>query len=128
MSFHPNTVLPPLKSSSSVSHPINNITPTPVLPPLSCLAPPIPPLLSPITPPPDFAKNSSRDINPLHLSPSQQSYISPPQSERTSPHTSMGAHFHFHPAAPPSQPQYVDQQQSQPFSSPRNAGNAPQPQ
>src|SRR6266498_2843213 len=110
MSFHPSTserVLPPIMTlKSSSSHPVNNVTPTPVLPPVSCLAPPMPSLLSPITPPPDFTKNSSRDINPLHLSPSSQSYISPPQSERTSTHTSANGHLHFHSDAPHPQPQY----------------------
>ncbi|CAI2179801.1 9822_t:CDS:2, partial [Funneliformis geosporum] len=128
MSFHSSAserVLPPIMTldvSSSVSH-SNNGVPAPVLPPVSCL-PPIPPLLSPITPPPDFTKNSSRNLTSLHISQSQ-SYISPPQSERTSPHSSAHGHFHFHNDAPPSQQQYVDQQHSQPFSPTRAAGSAP---
>lgn len=100
MSFQSSSerILPPimtLKPSSPVSH---NVSQTPVLPPVSCLA------LSPITPPPDFTKNHN-----LHLSQSPQSYI----SERTSPRTPSSGHFHFHPDAQPSQQQYVDQHRSQ---------------
>jgi len=111
MSFQSSErILPPImtiKPSSPIS---NNVSPTPVLPPVSCLAPPIsmPPLMSPITPPADFTKNHNL-----------QSYILPPQnSERTSPRSTSG-HYHFHPDAPPSQQQYVDQQRSQSYSPPR---------
>src|SRR5436190_115968 len=107
MSFQSSSerILPPimtLKPSSPVSHSANNVSQTPVLPPVSCLT------LSPITPPPDFTKNHN-----LHISQSPQSYILPPQnSERTSPRTPSSGHFHFHPDAQPSQ-QYVDQHRSQ---------------
>jgi len=108
MSFQSSSErLPPimtLKPSSPISHSPNNVSQTPVLPPVSCLAPP---LISPITPPPDFTKNH-------HISQSPQSYILPPQnSDRTSPRTPSSGHFHFHPDAPPSQQQYVDQHRSQ---------------
>jgi len=112
MSFQSSErILPPimtLKPSSPVSHSSNNVSQTPVLPPVSCLAPP---LIPPITPPPDYTSNHN-----LH---SPQSYILPPQnSERTSPRTPSSGHFHFHSDAPPSQQQYVDQHRSQ-FSPPR---------
>jgi hypothetical protein len=54
--------------------------------------------------------------------------LSPQKTEHTSPHTPhtpTGSHFHFHSETPTSQQQYVDQQRSQPFSPPRNAGSAP---
>jgi hypothetical protein len=114
----PERILPPImtiKQSSPISHSANNVS----LPPVSCLAPPIPipPLMSPITPPPDFTKNHN-----LHIQ-SSQSYIN---SERTSPRTSASGHYHFHSDAPPSQQQYVDQQRSQSFSPTRVPASTPQ--
>lgn len=113
-------VLPPIMTLKPSSPPRNINIPKPVLPPVSCLAPPIPSLISPLTSPADFTNNS----NPLHISQSTQPYLlSPPKSEHTSPNTPNG-HFQFD-APPTSQQQYIDHQRSQPFSPPRAAGSAP---
>src|SRR5581483_10518162 len=104
--------LPPIKTLKS---PVSHTAPTPVLPPLTYISPPIPPLISPITPPPDFAKSHNQHI-------SQSSYILPPQkSGHMSPHTPTNGHFHFHPNSSPTQQPYIDVQRSQSFSPPGSA-------
>lgn len=123
MTFQSSTgdrTLPPIMTLKPSSPTTNNVQ-KPVLPPVSCLAPPIP-LISPLSSPADFTNNS----NPLHIPQSTQSYLlSPQKSEHTSPHTPNG-HFHFQPDTPPTpQQHYIDQQRSQPFSPTRAAGSAP---
>jgi hypothetical protein len=124
MAFQSSTgdrVLPPIMTLKPSSPPTNNNVPKPVLPPVSCLAPPIP-LISPLTSPAEF--NNS---NPLNFPQSTQSpyLLSPQKSDHTSPHTPSSGHFHFQPDTPPTSQQYVDQQRSQPFSPQRSAGSTP---
>ncbi|GBC02092.1 hypothetical protein RclHR1_04440022 [Rhizophagus clarus] len=112
-------VLPPIMTLKPSSPPTNSNVPKPVLPPVSCLAPP---LISPLTSPAEFTNNS----NPLHIPQSTQPYLlSPQKSDHSTPHTPSNGHFHFQPDTPTTQQQYVDQQRSQPFSPPRAAGSAP---
>lgn len=123
MAFQSSTgdrVLPPIMTLKPSSPSATSNVPKPVLPPVSCLAPPIP-LISPLTSPADFTNNS----NPLHIPQSTQPYLlSPQKPELTSPHTPNG-HFHFQPDTPPtSHQQYIDQR-SQPFSPTRAAGSTP---